>query len=316
MENIIILGSGPAGLTAAIYAARANFAPLLIEGMQPGGQLTDTTEIENFPGFADPIGGRDLMDRMRQQAERLGVRFQMDGVAAVRLASDATTPDSERVHEVALDFSGDKLQTRALIVATGASARYLGLESEKRLLGRGVSGCATCDGAFFRDQHVAVVGGGDTALQDALYLARIAASVTVIHRRDAFRASKIMGDRVLANPRIKVCWDHVVDEVLDVAANTVTGVRVRNVKTGEITELPVQGLFIAIGHTPNTGFLKGQVELNPEGYIVTQECRTSVPGVFAAGDVQDNRYRQAITAAGSGCMAALEAERYLGTFLS
>lgn len=316
MENIIILGSGPAGLTAAIYAARANFAPLLIEGMQPGGQLTDTTEIENFPGFADPIGGRDLMDRMRQQAERLGVRFQMDGVAAVRLACDATMPDSERVHEVTLDFSGDKLQTRALIVATGASARYLGLESEKRLLGRGVSGCATCDGAFFRDQHVAVVGGGDTALQDALYLARIAASVTVIHRRDAFRASKIMGDRVLANPRIKVCWDHVVDEVLDVAANTVTGVRVRNVKTGEITELPVQGLFIAIGHTPNTGFLAGQVELNPEGYIVTQECRTSVPGVFAAGDVQDNRYRQAITAAGSGCMAALEAERYLGTFLS
>ena len=316
MENIVILGSGPAGLTAAIYAARASLAPLLVDGMQPGGQLTDTTDVENYPGFAEPVGGPDLMDRMRRQAERLGVRFRMDEAAAVRLAADEAAPDHARVHEVTLGLSGEKLQTRALIVATGASARYLGLASEKLLRGHGVSGCATCDGAFFRDQHVAVVGGGDTALQDALYLARIAASVTVIHRRDAFRASRIMGDRVLSNPKIKVCWDHVVDEVLDVAANTVTGVRVRNVKTGEITELPVQGLFIAIGHTPNTGFLKGQVELNPEGYIVTQECRTSVPGVFAAGDVQDNRYRQAITAAGSGCMAALEAERYLGTFLS
>ena len=316
MENITILGSGPAGLTAAIYAARASLNPLLVDGMQPGGQLTDTTDVENYPGFAEPVGGPDLMDRMRRQAERLGVRFRMDEAAAVRLAADEAAPDHARVHEVTLGLSGEKLQTRALIVATGASARYLGLASEKLLRGHGVSGCATCDGAFFRDQHVAVVGGGDTALQDALYLARIAASVTVIHRRDAFRASRIMGDRVLSNPKIKVCWDHVVDEVLDVAANTVTGVRVRNVKTGEITELPVQGLFIAIGHTPNTGFLKGQVELNPEGYIVTQECRTSVPGVFAAGDVQDNRYRQAITAAGSGCMAALEAERYLGTFLS
>jgi thioredoxin reductase (NADPH) len=315
MENIVILGSGPAGLTAAIYAARASLAPLLVDGMQPGGQLTDTTDVENYPGFAEPVGGPDLMDRMRRQAERLGVRFRMDEAVAARLAADEAAPDHARVHEVTLGLSGEKLQARALIVATGASARYLGLASEKLLLGHGVSGCATCDGAFFRDQHVAVVGGGDTALEDALYLSRIAASVTVIHRRDAFRASKIMADRVMANPKIKVCWDHVVEEVLDVSANIVTGVRLRHVKTGTLTERPLQGLFIAIGHTPNTGLFKGQLALDGEGYIVARECRTSVRGVFAAGDVQDHRYRQAITAAGSGCMAALEAERYLGTFL-
>ena len=316
MENITILGSGPAGLTAAIYAARASLNPLLVDGMQPGGQLTDTTDVENYPGLAEPVGGPDLMDRMRRQAERLGVRFRMDEAAAVRLAADEAAPDHARVHEVTLGLSGEKLQTRALIVATGASARYLGLASEKLLRGHGVSGCATCDGAFFRDQHVAVVGGGDTALEDALYLSRIAASVTVIHRRDAFRASKIMADRVLANPKIKVCWDHVVEEVLDVSATIVTGVRLRHVKSGTLTELPLQGLFIAIGHTPNTGLFKGQLALDGEGYIVARECRTNVRGVFAAGDVQDHRYRQAITAAGSGCMAALEAERYLGTFLS
>ena len=315
MENITILGSGPAGLTAAIYAARASLNPLLVDGMQPGGQLTDTTDVENYPGFAEPVGGPDLMDRMRRQAERLGVRFRMDEAVAARLAADEAAPDHARVHEVTLGLSGEKLQTRALIVATGASARYLGLASEKLLLGHGVSGCATCDGAFFRDQHVAVVGGGDTALEDALYLSRIAASVTVIHRRDAFRASKIMADRVMANPKIKVCWDHVVEEVRDVSANIVTGVRLRHVKTGTLTERPLQGLFIAIGHTPNTGLFKGQLALDGEGYIVARECRTSVRGVFAAGDVQDHRYRQAITAAGSGCMAALEAERYLGTFL-
>jgi thioredoxin reductase (NADPH) len=315
MENIVILGSGPAGLTAAIYAARASLAPLLVDGMQPGGQLTDTTDVENYPGFAEPVGGPDLMDRMRRQAERLGVRFRMDEAVAARLAADEAAPDHARVHEVTLGLSGEKLQARALIVATGASARYLGLASEKLLLGHGVSGCATCDGAFFRDQHVAVVGGGDTALEDALYLSRIAASVTVIHRRDAFRASKIMADRVMANPKIKVCWDHVVEEVRDVSANIVTGVRLRHVKTGTLTERPLQGLFIAIGHTPNTGLFKGQLALDGEGYIVARECRTSVRGVFAAGDVQDHRYRQAITAAGSGCMAALEAERYLGTFL-
>ena len=316
MENIIILGSGPAGLTAAIYAARANLKPVLVEGLHPGGQLTDTTDVENFPGFAEPVGGPELMDRMRRQAERLGVRFRMDEAAAVRLAADEGAPDAGRVHEVTLGMSGDKLQARVLIVATGASARYLGLASEKLLLGHGVSGCATCDGAFFRGQDVAVVGGGDTALEDALYLSRIAASVTVIHRRDAFRASKVMVDRVLANPKITVCWDHVVDEVLDVSARTVTGVRLRQVRTGKITERPLQGLFVAIGHTPNTGLFKGLLALDDEGYLVARECRTNVRGVFAAGDVQDRRYRQAITAAGSGCMAALEAERYLGTFLS
>ena len=315
MENIVILGSGPAGLTAAIYAARAGLAPLLVDGMQPGGQLTDTTDVENYPGFSEPVGGPELMDRMRRQAQRLGVTFRMDEAAAVRLAAGAETPDSGRVHDVTQSLSGERLQTRVLIVATGASARYLGLASEKLLLGHGVSGCATCDGAFFRDQHVAVVGGGDTALEDALYLSRIAASVTVVHRRDAFRASKIMADRVLTNPKIKVCWDHVVEEVLDVSANTVTGVRLRHVKTGKITEMPLQGLFIAIGHTPNTTLFKGLLELDGEGYIVARDCRTNVRGVFAAGDVQDRRYRQAVTAAGSGCMAALEAERYLGSFL-
>lgn len=314
MENVLIVGGGPAGLTAAIYAARANLTPLLVEGMRPGGQLMDTTDIENFPGFTDPLGGADLMDRMHRQAERLGVRFLLDEVRSVRLSADEATPPAERVHEVALGMSGDKIQTRTLLIATGADARYLGLASEKLLIGHGVSGCATCDGAFFRDQAVAVVGGGDTALEDALYLSRIASSVTVIHRRDTFRASKIMADRVFGNPKITVRWDSVVDEVLDVQANTVTGIRLRNVKTGTVEDLPVQGLFIAIGHTPNTGLFKGLLVLDDEGYIVARQTRTSVPGVFAAGDVQDNRYRQAVTAAGTGCMAALEAERYLGTF--
>jgi len=308
VREVIIVGSGPAGYTAAVYAARANLEPLVFEGaVTAGGALMNTTDVENFPGFAEGIMGPELMMNMREQAERFGAELVRDDVVRMDLSGPV-----KKVY----DEDDNEFLARSVILAMGSAYRELGLPDEKRLSGRGVSWCATCDGAFFRDQHVAVVGGGDTALQDALYLARIAASVTVIHRRDAFRASRIMGDRVLSNPKIKVCWDHVVDEVLDVAANTVTGVRVRNVKTGEITELPVQGLFIAIGHTPNTGFLKGQVELNPEGYIVTQECRTSVPGVFAAGDVQDNRYRQAITAAGSGCMAALEAERYLGTFLS
>ena len=313
MEKLIIIGSGPAGLTAAIYAARANLSPLLIEGLQPGGQLTDTTDVENFPGFAEPVGGVELMDRMRQQAERLGVRFAQDEVAAAHLATDAALKPADRIHELTLELSGDKLQAQALIVATGATARYLGLASEKALIGHGVSGCATCDGAFFRDQAVAVVGGGDTALEDALYLARIAASVTVIHRRDAFRASKIMADRVLSNPKITVCWDHVVEDVQDVAKNTVTGVRVRHVKTGAISEIPLQGLFIAIGHTPNTALFKDSLTLDENGYIVAHQTVTEVPGVFAAGDVQDSRYRQAVTAAGTGCMAALEADRYLGT---
>ena len=308
MENIAILGSGPAGLTAAIYAARANLSPVVIEGMAPGGQLTQTAEIENFPGFPEPIGGLELMDRMRRQAERLGVRFVTDEAESVAFAD---APGG--THRIALAFTGDTIETRALIIATGASARFLGIPSEQALKGHGVSGCATCDGAFFKGRDVAVVGGGDTALADALYLARLCKSVTVVHRRDAFRAAKATSDRVLATANIAVKWDSVVDEVLDVSAKTVTGLRLRNVKTGELSTLPVDGAFIAIGHSPNTALFKGLLELDEAGYIVAEHGRTNVPGVFAAGDVQDSRYRQAVAAAGSGCVAALEAERYLGT---
>ena len=308
MENIVILGSGPAGLTASIYAARANLAPVVVEGMAPGGQLTQTSEIENFPGFPEPISGFDLMDRMRQQAERLGVRFVQDEVESVAFGA---APGE--AHRVALAFTGDTLEARALIIATGASARYLGLPSEEALKGHGVSGCATCDGAFFKGRDVAVVGGGDTALADALYLARLCRNVTLIHRRDAFRGAKATVDRILATPNIAVKWDSVVEEVLDVSAKTVTGVRLRNVKTGELSTLAVDGLFIAIGHMPNTALFKGLLDLDAAGYLVTDHGCTKVPGVFAAGDVQDSRYRQAVAAAGSGCVAALEAERYLGT---
>lgn len=300
MENVVIIGSGPAGLTAAIYAARANLNPVLIEGMQPGGQLTQTTDVENFPGFENPIDGTTLVMTMRKQAERLGVRCLADEVSACALAAKEKT--------VTLMLGGE-LQTRAVILATGASARYLGLESEQRLIGKGVSACATCDGSFFKGQPVAVIGGGDTAMEDALYLSRIAERVTVVHRRDTFRASKIMAGRVLASPQIEVAWNSVVDEVL--GAEEVTGLRLRHVHTGALTEIPVNGVFVAIGHTPNTALFAGQVELDPEGYVVTRNTRTSLPGVFAAGDVQDRHYKQAVTAAGSGCMAALEAERFL-----
>ena len=300
MENVVIIGSGPAGLTAAIYAARANLNPVLIEGMQPGGQLTQTTDVENFPGFENPIDGTTLVMTMRKQAERLGVRCLADEVSACALAAKEKT--------VTLMLGGE-LQTRAVILATGASARYLGLESEQRLIGKGVSACATCDGSFFKGQPVAVIGGGDTAMEDALYLSRIAERVTVVHRRDTFRASKIMAGRVLASPQIEVAWNSVVDEVL--GAEEVTGLRLRHVHTGALTEIPVNGVFVAIGHTPNTALFAGQVELDPEGYVVTRNTRTSLPGVFAAGDVQDRHYKQAVTAAGSGWMAALEAERFL-----
>ena len=302
MENVVIIGSGPAGLTAAIYAARANLNPVLIEGMQPGGQLTQTTDVENFPGFENPIDGTTLVMTMRKQAERLGVRCLADEVSACALAAKEKT--------VTLMLGGE-LQTRAVILATGASARYLGLESEQRLIGKGVSACATCDGSFFKGQPVAVIGGGDTAMEDALYLSRIAERVTVVHRRDTFRASKIMVGRVLASPQIEVAWNSVVDEVL--GAEEVTGLRLRHVHTGALTEIPVNGVFVAIGHTPNTALFAGQVELDPEGYVVTRNTRTSLPGVFAAGDVQDRHYKQAVTAAGSGCMAALEAERFLAS---
>lgn len=298
----MIVGSGPAGLTAAIYAARANLSPVVIDGLQPGGQLTQTTEIENFPGFENPVDGKTLVETMRKQGERLGVRFLMDEVQSCDF--------SGKTKKLELMIGGT-LEAKAVILATGASARYLGIPSEQKLKGKGVSACATCDGAFFKGKRVAVIGGGDTAMADALYLARLAAQVTVIHRRDAFRASKIMADRVLSTSNIDVMWNSVVDEVLGVEQKKVTGLRVKNVKTNEITERAFDGVFVAIGHKPNTDAFKGQIELDPEGYIVAEFSHCSVPGVFAAGDVQDRRYKQAVTAAGTGCMAALEAERYL-----
>jgi thioredoxin reductase (NADPH) len=304
MENVVIVGSGPAGLTAAIYAARANLKPVVVEGQQPGGQLTQTTDVENFPGFSQPINGFELVDTMRRQAERVGARLMLDEV---------TGCDFNGAAKKLTLASGAVLETRTVIVATGAKARYLGLPSERALIGRGVSGCATCDGAFFKGQQVAVVGGGDTAMEDALYLARLAAHVTVIHRRDAFRASQVMIERVLANPAITVAWNSVVSEVQDVARGEVTGVTLRDTVTGAARGLAVQGLFIAVGHDPNTAAFAGALELDEAGYIVATNCRTRVPGVFAAGDVQDRIYRQAVTAAGSGCMAALEVERYLAT---
>jgi len=304
MENVVIVGSGPAGLTAAIYAARASLNPVVIEGPQPGGQLTQTSDVENFPGFSQPVNGFELVDTMRRQAERVGARLVMDEVTGCDFSGEG-----KRL----LLASGAAWDSRTVIIATGAKARYLGLPSEQALLGRGVSGCATCDGAFFKGQHVAVVGGGDTAMEDALYLARIAAHVTVIHRRDAFRASRVMAERVLAHPAITVAWNSVVSEVLDTARGAVTGVRLRDTVTGAARELAIGGLFIAVGHAPNTAAFAGALELDADGYIVARNGRTGVPGVFAAGDVQDRTYRQAVTAAGSGCMAALEVERYLAT---
>lgn len=302
MENVVIIGSGPAGLTAAIYAARANLNPLLIEGAQPGGQLTQTTDIENFPGFAAPIGGFDLMQAMRAQAERMGVRLVMDEVTGCDLSANPK--------RLQLAAQG-AIETRSVVIATGATARYLGLDSEKALIGKGVSGCATCDGAFYRNKRVAVVGGGDTAMEDALYLSHIASEVTVIHRRDAFRASRIMADRVLKHEKIRVIWNATVAEVMDVAKGSVTGVRLRDTRTQALSDLALDGLFVAIGHTPNTAFLGGQLTLDPDGYIVADRTKTNLPGVFAAGDVQDRTYRQAVTAAGTGCMAALEVQRFL-----
>ncbi len=304
MENIVIVGSGPAGLTAAIYAARAGLNPVVIDGLQPGGQLTQTTDVENFPGFENPVTGTELVGTMRKQAERFDVRFMMDAVTA----SDFSGP----VKKLSLMMNGT-LETRTVVIATGASARYLGLDSEEQLKGRGVSACATCDGAFFKGQRVAVIGGGDTAMEDALYLSRLAEQVTVVHRRDAFRASKIMADRVLSASNIDVIWDSVVEEILDVSKGEVTGLRLKNVKTGEISERSVQGVFVAIGHIPNTEPFKGQIDLDSEGYVIAQETRTSAAGVFAAGDVQDRFFKQAITSAGTGCIAALQAERYLAT---
>lgn len=302
MEKVLIIGTGAAGYTAALYAARADLDPLVVEGLQPGGQLTTTTEVENYPGFPEGVMGPDLMAQMRAQVERFGTRFKPGLVTSVDF--------SARPFKVTLD-NDETLEAQTVIIGTGASARYLGLDSEQALLGYGVTACATCDGAFYRDVPVCVVGGGDTAMEEANFLTRFASKVYIIHRRDAFRASKIMADRALANPKIEVVWNSVVTEVLDVAKKEVTGVRLKNVQTGEESELPVTGYFSAIGHQPNTDAFKGALELDEDGYIVAADTRTSVEGIFAAGDVQDKVYRQAITAAGSGCMAALEAERYL-----
>ena len=302
MEKVVIIGTGPAGLTAAVYAARANLEPLVIEGFQPGGQLTTTSEIENYPGFPEGVDGTELMALTRKQAERFGTRFKGGEVTEACLTCRPMT----------LTLSdGEKIETQTLIIATGASAQYLEIESEQKLIGRGVSGCATCDGAFYRDVPVAVLGGGDTAMEDALFLTHFASKVTVIHRRDQFRASQIMAARVLAHPKIEVLWDTVVEEVLDVEKNEVTGLKLRNVKTEALSELAITGLFVAIGHKPNTGPFAGQLDTDHTGYLIAKNTRTNIDGVFAAGDVQDSIYRQAITAAGSGCAASIEAERYL-----
>ena len=302
-HDLIILGSGPAGCTAALYAARAGLKPLVLEGSQPGGQLTQTTDIENFPGLEKPVNGYDLVVSMRRQAERFGAVFEMDEA----VGADFSGP----VKKVETMVAGT-LEARAVILATGASARWLGLPAEQALIGRGVSGCATCDGAFFRGKEVAVVGGGDVACEDALFLARLCSKVWLIHRRDALRASKVMADRVLASAVIEPIWDTVVDDVFDPAAGTVTAVRLRNVKDGSLRDLPISGLFVAIGHTPNTAFLQGAVDLDPRGYVAVRDgVRTSAEGVFAAGDVMDPDYKQAVIAAGAGAKAALEAERYL-----
>jgi thioredoxin reductase (NADPH) len=302
-RKVIIIGAGPAGYTAAIYAARANLAPLLFTGLQAGGQLTLTTSVENYPGFLDGVMGPELMETMRKQAERFGTDLVAEDVTAVdfsRRPFTVTTADA--THEA-----------ETVIVATGATAKMLGLPEEHALVGHGISTCATCDGFFFRDQDIMVVGGGDSALEEALFLARLGRQVAVVHRRDTLRASKIMQERARANPKISFIWDSVVERIADPAAGKVTAVTLRNLKTGEVTERKVDGLFVAIGHTPNTSLLGSQLELLPNGYVKVEPgtTRTSVPGVFAAGDVADFTWRQAVTAAGTGCMAALEAERYL-----
>jgi thioredoxin reductase (NADPH) len=302
LRNVIIIGSGPAGLTAALYTARANLQPLLIEGLEAGGQLMLTTEVENFPGFRAGIMGPDLMAEMRAQAERFGTEIVQGNVTQVDLTR----------HPFLVKTSDRELRARTLIIATGASARLLGLPSERTLMGHGVSTCATCDGYFFRGQEIAVVGGGDSAMEEAIFLTRFASKVTVVHRRHTLRASKIMQDKARANPKIAWMLDSEVEEIRDTGKGEVTSMIVRNNVTSAITEVPVSAVFVAIGHTPNTSLFRGQIELDANGYIMTRDgAKTSVPGVFACGDVQDHIYRQAITAAGSGCMAALDAERFL-----
>ena len=302
LQNVIIIGSGPAGLTAALYSARANLRPLLIEGLEAGGQLMLTTMVENWPGYRDGIMGPDLMAEMRAQAERFGAQMIHGNVAKVDVCSTPFLVETTDAH----------YRTKALIIATGASAKLLGLPAERQLMGHGVSTCATCDGYFFRGHDIAVVGGGDSAMEEALFLTKFASKVTLVHRRDTLRASKIMQEKARANPKIVWMLDSQVTEIRDAGKGEVRSMLVRHNKTGALTEVAVSGVFVAIGHTPNTSLFRGQLELDANGYVVTHDgTKTSVPGVFAGGDVQDHVYRQAVTAAGSGCMAALDAEHYL-----
>ena len=303
VRNVIVLGSGPAGMTAAIYAARAELKPLVLEGLQPGGQLTITTDVENYPGFENGIMGPELMDVMKKQAARFGTDFEMVNVDRVDLEGDV-----KRL------YAGDKeFRCRTLVISTGATARWLGLENEAKLMGHGVSACATCDGFFFKEKIIAVVGGGDSAIEEATFLTKFGSKVYLIHRRDELRASKAMQSRAVANEKLELVWDSVVEEVLGSPETGVTGVTLKNVKTGEVSDLECQGLFIAIGHDPNTQIFKGKLDMDHNGYLLVESgsTKTNVPGVFAAGDVADHVYRQAITAAGMGCMAALDAEKYL-----
>jgi thioredoxin reductase (NADPH) len=303
--KVLIIGSGPAGYTAAIYAARANLAPILVQGLQVGGQLSITTDVENYPGFAEVIQGPWLMEQMAAQAANCGAELVFDSITAVDLSRRPFVGSAD---------SGDRYVAETLILATGAQARWLGLPSEQKFAGHGVSACATCDGFFFRKKSVAVVGGGNTAVEETVYLSHLASSVVLIHRRDQLRAEKVLQDRLFRNPKIEIIWDSVVEEILGTDQPlAATGVRLRNVRTGEVREVAVEGVFIAIGHDPATSLVKYQVEMDRDGYVITapDSTVTSVPGVFAAGDVQDKIYRQAVTAAGSGCMAALEAEKFL-----
>lgn len=301
--KVLIIGSGPAGYTAAIYTARANLKPLLVAGMQPGGQMTITTDVENYPGFAAPIQGPWLMDQMKDQAEHVGTEMVSDMITSIDLKSNP---------KKAIGDSGDVYLADSVIIATGAQAKWLGLPSEQTYQGKGVSACATCDGFFYRGKEVVVVGGGNSAVEEALFLTNFATKVTVVHRRDSFRAEKIMQDRLFKNPKIEVIWDSALEEITG-DGNVVTGAKIKNVKTGQVTDLKTDGVFVAIGHKPSTELFKGQINIDSDGYIITKpdSTETNIPGVFAAGDVKDKIFRQAVTAAGMGCMSALEADKFI-----